>query len=171
MEEKVILVDKDDNKIGVEGKMEAHRNGGKLHRAFSVFILNSKGEALIQKRADNKYHSAGLWANSCCSHPRIEESLEDAAHRRLEEEMGFDCKLKEFFTLTYKLELDNDLWEWEFDHIFIGRFNNDPNPNPQEVSAWKWIDLNKLKEEIKENSNKYAPWFKLILKDLIIKFS
>ena len=171
MKEKVILVDKDDNEIGVEDKMEAHRNGGKLHRAFSIFVLNSKGEVMIQKRAESKYHSPGLWANACCSHPRVGESLEIAAHRRLKEEMGFDCKLKEFFTLTYKLKLDNNLWEWEFDHIFIGRFDSNPDPNPEEVAEWKWVDLNKLKEDVSNNSDKYASWFKIILKDLIIRFS
>jgi len=171
MEEKVILVDKNDNQIGVEDKMKAHRNGGKLHRAFSVFILNSKGEVLIQKRAESKYHSPGLWANACCSHPRIGESLESAVHRRLKEEMGLDCKLKEFFTLTYRLELDNDLWEWEFDHIFIGKFNGNANPSSEEVAEWKWVDLNKLEKDIGENFDKYASWFKIILKDLIIKLS
>lgn len=171
MKEKVILVDKDDNEIGVEDKMEAHKNGGKLHRAFSIFVLNSKGEVMIQKRAESKYHSPGLWANACCSHPRVGESLEIAAHRRLKEEMGFDCKLKEFFTLTYKLKLDNNLWEWEFDHIFIGRFDGNPDPNPEEVAEWKWVDLNKLKEDVSNNSDKHASWFKIILKDLIIRFS
>jgi len=119
-EEQVILVDENDNEIGVEEKISAHEEPPKLHRAFSVFIFNPQKQMLLQQRALSKYHSPGLWTNTCCSHPRPGESSEDAAHRRLMEEMGFDTDLMEAFTFTYKAPFDNNLTEWEFDHVFIG---------------------------------------------------
>lgn len=160
--ERVILVDKNNRKIGIEEKIRAHKKG-KLHRAFSVIIFNSEGELLIQKRAKEKYHSAGLWANACCSHPRPKEKLEEATHRRLKEEMGFDCELKKAFNFIYKVNLKNELIEHELDHVFFGEFGGNPKPNKKEVIAYKWISIKNLRADIKKNPDKYASWFKIIL--------
>ena len=127
--EKVILVNEDDQSTGWMEKMEAHRKGV-LHRAFSVFIFNDNGEMLIHRRALDKYHSGGLWTNACCSHPREGETTEESAHRRLMEEMGFDCDIQEQFSFIYRAELDNDLIEHELDHVFFGRFNGKPSSPP-----------------------------------------
>jgi len=166
MEEKIILVDKNDNQVGIEEKLKAHQNGGKLHRAFSIFVFNSKGELMLQKRAKTKYHCPGLWTNTCCSHPRPGEELEDAAHRRLKEEMGFDCELKEDFDFIYKAKFDNGLTEWEFDHVFLGQYDGSPRINPNEADDWKWIKMRDLKKDIKANPRNYTPWFKIALEKL-----
>lgn len=159
----MILVDSNDNEIGTEEKIKAHREG-KLHRCFSIFVFNSKNELLIQQRAKIKYHCGGLWANTCCSHPRKNEEINDAVHRRLKEELGFDTKLKEVFTFTYNLKFDNGLTENEFNHVFIGRYDQDKvDANPEEIENWKWIKIDDLQEDIKENPEKYAGWFKLVL--------
>ena len=158
--EKVILVDKNDEEIGFEEKLKAHQNGGKLHRAFSVFIFNSKGELLLQKRAREKYHSALLWTNACCSHPRPKELLEAAVHRRLKEEMGFDCDLAEKFSFIYKVNFENGISENEFDHVFVGKFDGEPKPELKEVADWEWIGAEELKQDIKENPEKYSHWLK-----------
>lgn len=160
--EQVILVNKKDEAIGVEEKMEAHIKG-KLHRAFSILLFNKKGETLIQKRAKSKYHSGGLWTNTCCSHPRPKENLKVAAKRRLKEEMGISCNLKEVSSSTYKVKVGN-LIEHEFNHLFLGKFEGYPKPNKKEVADWQWIKLSDLKADIKKNPQKYAPWFKIILK-------
>jgi len=159
---KIILVNKKDNEIGIEEKIKAHKEG-KLHRSFSIFIFNREGELLIQKRAKSKYHSPGLWSNTCCSHPRPGKNLEDETKRRLKEEMGFECNLREIFSLIYKAKVGN-LIEHEFDHVFLGKFNGEPRPNPEEVEDWKWVNLTELKKDIKENPQKYTFWFKKILK-------
>jgi len=159
--EEIILVDKNDNEIGTEEKLTAHQNGGKLHRAFSIFIFNSKGKLLLQKRAEGKYHSALLWTNACCSHPRAGESLNEAAHRRLKEEMGFDCDLAEKFSFIYKIDFENGLTENEFDHVFFGKFDVEPKPDPKEVAGWKWVSVEELKTDIKENPEKYSYWLKV----------
>ena len=158
--EKIILVDEKDNEIGTEEKIKAHQNGGKLHRAFSIFIFNSQGQMLIHKRAKTKYHSPGLWTNACCSHPKPGESLKEAVHRRLKEEMGFDCELEEVFNFIYKADVGNGLTEWEFDHVFIGRFDGEPEPNPEEVDDWKWMNIDELKKDIEQKPEKYTPWFR-----------
>ena len=162
--EKVILVNKKDEVVGTEEKMKAHQQG-KLHRAFSIFLFNKKGETLIQKRAKSKYHSGGLWTNTCCSHPRPDENLGQAAKRRLKEEMGISCNLKKIFSLIYKAKVGN-LTEYEFDHVFFGRFDGKPKPNKKEVADWQWIKLADLKNDIKKNPQKYTPWFKIIVKKL-----
>jgi len=154
------LVDENDKEIGIEGKLAAHQNGGKLHRAFSIFIFNSKREILLQKRAKEKYHSALLWSNTCCGHPRPDEPLEAAARRRLKEEMGFDCDLAEKFSFIYKIDFENGISENEFDHVFIGKFDGEPEPDPKEINEWQWIEIEKLKEGIKENPEKYTYWLK-----------
>ncbi|MGC8851384.1 MAG: isopentenyl-diphosphate Delta-isomerase, partial [Candidatus Micrarchaeia archaeon] len=138
--EQVILVDENDRELGVGEKMEVHRNG-QLHRAFSIFVFNSDGKLLIHQRAKEKYHSGGLWTNTCCSHPRPGEKLDEAIHRRLVEEMGFDCPLKEVFSFVYQVKFENGLFEHELDHVYIGKFDGDPKPNPAEVMDWKWVDL------------------------------
>jgi isopentenyl-diphosphate delta-isomerase len=155
---KVILVDENDKEIGTEFKIKAHREG-RLHRAFSIFVFNSKGELLLQKRSAEKYHSGGLWSNTCCSHPRPGEKTLVAAHRRLKEEMGFDCGLKEVSTLRYKVEFENELTEYEFDHIFTGKYDGEININKSEVEEFKWIDPKILIMDIKKNPKNYTYWF------------
>ncbi len=159
MPEKVILVDKDDKEIGIGKKIKTHKEG-KLHRCFSAFIFNSKNELLLQRRARSKYHSGGLWTNTCCSHPRPNEPTEKSVHRRLKEEMGFDCEVKEIFSFIYKVKFDNGLWEHEYDHVFFGKFDGEPKPNPEEVDEWKWVSLEKLKKDIQENPDNYTYWLK-----------
>ncbi|MGC8547499.1 MAG: isopentenyl-diphosphate Delta-isomerase [Candidatus Micrarchaeia archaeon] len=163
----VVLVDENDNQVGTMGKLEAHQNGGHLHRAFSIFVFNSKGETLLQKRAMNKYHSQGKWSNTCCSHPFVGEKVLDGAHRRLKEEMGFDCPLNEQFSFTYKADVGNGLTEWEYDHVIFGLFNGSPNINKQEASDYKWISLDQLKEDIEKNPGNYTPWLKICIDRVI----
>ena len=160
-EEKVILVDENDNKIGLMPKQEAHVKGV-LHRAFSVFIFNNKNELMLQQRALHKYHTPGLWANTCCSHQRDGETSVEAGKRRLFEEMGFTVDLKETTSFIYKAPFDNGLTEHELDHILVGSFDGHPDINPDEVASWKWMDLEDVKEDIKSNPDFYTPWFKII---------
>ena len=158
--ENVILVDKNDNQVGLMPKLEAHQKG-LLHRAFSIFIFNSKYELLLQKRASSKYHSGGLWTNTCCSHPREGEEILDAANRRLIEEMGIETSLRKVHDFIYKAELDNDLIEHEFDHVFYGIYNEDPIINDDEADDFKWIDMDSLNDDIKKNGDNYTIWFKI----------
>ena len=162
--EKVILVDKNDRVIGSEEKIKAHQ-AGILHRAFSILVFNSKKELLLQKRQKTKYHCPGLWSNTCCSHPRPGETLQQATHRRLKEEMGFDCRLKQVFSFIYKAKFNNGLTENEYDHVFIGRFDGQPKPDKAEVDSWKWTLINEFKKDILKNSRKYTPWLKIIVKE------
>jgi isopentenyl-diphosphate delta-isomerase len=168
MNENVILVDERDNPIGVAEKLEAHRTG-KLHRAISVFIFNTNGEMLLQKRAKSKYHSGGLWTNTCCSHPRPNESNEVAAHRRLQEEMGFDCPLSEIHAFVYRVDFENGLTEHEYDHVFIGTFDGSPHPESQEAEDWKWISPATLKKDVAEYPDNYTYWFRLALNDVLLR--
>lgn len=160
-EEQVVLVNEKDEKIGLMGKYEAHQKA-LLHRAFSVFIFNDKNELMLQQRALDKYHSPGLWANTCCSHQRDGESSINAGKRRLMEEMGFSADLKETASFIYKAPFDNGLTEHELDHILVGQFTGNPNINPQEVADWKWMPLEDVKADIAENPNLYTEWFKII---------
>ena len=162
MIQQVVLVDKNNRKIGIEEKIKAHKEG-KLHRAFSIFIFNSKGELLIQQRAKTKYHSGGLWSNTVCSHPKPNETYQQAIHRRLKEEMDFDCKLKKLFCFIYNTGFQKGLIENEYDCVFIGNFDGKPKPNPQEIMNYKWISVNELKQDIIKNSNKYTIWLKISL--------
>lgn len=164
MEEQVILVDKNDNQIGTMPKMEAHEKAV-LHRAFSVFIFNKKGELMLQQRAAHKYHSPLLWTNSCCSHQRNGESNIEAGERRLQEEMGFTTNLKEVFSFIYKAPFDNGLTEHELDHVLIGYFDEKPNINKEEVEAFKWMLLEDVKTDIEKNPSEYTEWFKIIFKE------
>src|SRR3989338_6687613 len=141
MQERVILVDQHDKEIGTEEKLTAHQKG-LLHRAFSIFIFNTKHEMFINKRVSEKYHSGGLWTNACCSHPKPGESLDQATHRRLQEEMGMDCALKPIFTFIYKVNIQKDtLFEHELDHVFFGVTDESPKPNPEEVEATAWVHI------------------------------
>jgi len=160
-EEEVILVNQENEQIGTMAKMEAHEKA-LLHRAFSVFITNNKGEIMLQQRAASKYHSPLLWTNTCCSHQRVGESNIDAGKRRLQEEMGFQAELKELFSFIYKAPFDNGLTEHEYDHVMLGSFNSEPNINPNEVEAWKWMSPELVKEDIFDNPNDYTAWFKII---------
>ena len=164
--EHVILVNERDEAIGIEEKITTHLLGA-LHRAFSIFILNSRDELLLQKRTMSKYHSKGLWSNTCCGHPRLGESIAQASLRRLREEMGFDCKLRELFAFTYRAEFEDGLTEHEYDHVLIGSFNGTPTPNKYEVDDWKWVHLSSLQRDLKDNEDKYTCWFKIAFKMLI----
>ncbi|WP_048331315.1 isopentenyl-diphosphate Delta-isomerase [Bizionia psychrotolerans] len=161
IEEQVILVNENDEQIGLMGKMEAHEKA-LLHRAFSVFVFNDKNELMIQQRAKHKYHSPGLWTNTCCSHQRAGESNIQAGKRRLQEEMGFVTDLEESISFIYKAPFDNGLTEHEFDHILIGHFNESPQINPEEVAAWKWMTLDAVKADLKMKPDLYTAWFKII---------
>ncbi len=158
--EEVILVDKNDRQTGTAEKIEAHRKG-LLHRAFSVFVVDSSGSLLLQKRASGKYHSPGLWTNTCCSHPRPGESVHDAAVRRLQEEMGIHCKLSKSFTFIYRADFDNGLTEHEFDHVLIGVCDNEPVPDHREVESFQYIDLDSLSADIEKNPDNYTVWFRI----------
>lgn len=159
MEEKIITVDENDVEQGSIEKIEAHLKGV-LHRAFSIFIFNSNGELLLQRRAMDKYHSSGLWSNTCCSHPRYGERLEEAVHRRIIEEMGIDCELKEIFSFIYKAQLEDGLTEYEYDHVFAGKFDDEVIPNKSEVEDYDWVSIEQLREDIKIRPENYTFWFK-----------
>ena len=160
--EEVILVNEEDQPIGQMEKMEAHQKG-LLHRAFSVLIFNSSEQVLLQKRASSKYHSGGLWTNTCCSHPRPGETVLDAANRRLMEEMGMTADLTERFHFIYKTDLDNDLVEHELDHVLVGQSDDLPKLNSDEAEDFKYIDLETLKEALKSSPENYTVWFKIIM--------
>jgi len=158
----VILVDERDRPLGTMEKMEAHKKGV-LHRAFSVFIFNDKGELLLQKRASSKYHSAGLWTNTCCSHPYPGEETIAAAHRRLKEEMGMDTLLIHKTSFIYKTEFDNGLTEHEFDHVFVGNYNESPILDEDEAEDYRWVSLSDVKKEIQNSPQNFTSWFKIAI--------
>lgn len=160
--EMVILVDTNDTVLGEMEKMEAHRKGI-LHRALSVVVFNDKGEILLQQRAAEKYHSAGLWTNACCSHPHPGEPTEAAARRRLREEMGIDLQPEFSYTFIYRVELPGGLTEYELDHVFTAVFNGEPKVNPAEVQDWKFADLEWLREDVARHPDSYTHWFKLMM--------
>jgi isopentenyl-diphosphate delta-isomerase len=160
-EENVILVNQDDEQIGLMPKMEAHEKAV-LHRAFSVFVLNDKNEIMLQQRANQKYHSPLLWTNTCCSHQRDGETNIQAGSRRLFEEMGFETALKELFHFIYKAPFDNGLTEHELDHVMIGYYNEEPEINPEEVESWKWMSIEDVAKDIQVQPEIYTVWFKII---------
>lgn len=164
MEEQVILVNEKDEQIGLMPKQEAHEKAV-LHRAFSVFVFNDKKELMLQQRALHKYHSPGLWTNTCCSHQRNGETSLVAGKRRLQEEMGFVVDLKETTSFIYKAPFDNGLTEHEFDHILVGQFNDDPTINKDEVASWKWMPLKNIQVDILKKPETYSEWFKIIFKN------
>ncbi|HEX8145179.1 MAG TPA: isopentenyl-diphosphate Delta-isomerase [Pyrinomonadaceae bacterium] len=160
--EQLILVNEQDEEIGSGEKLQVHREG-RLHRAFSIFIFDSAGRLLLQKRATEKYHSGGLWSNTCCGHPRPGETTETAAHRRLREEMNFDCELSVCSSFIYRAELDGDLTEWEYDHILTGRYDSAPDPNRSEVEEWQWVSMDELRARIHEQPDHFTYWLKIAL--------
>ncbi len=161
IEEKVILVNEKDEQIGLMPKLEAHEKAV-LHRAFSVFVFNDNNELMLQQRAVDKYHSPGLWTNTCCSHQRNGENNIEAGKRRLQEEMGFEIDLQESISFIYKAPFDNGLTEHEYDHVLIGKYNQEPKINKSEVASWKWMSLNDIKVDIALRPNIYTAWFKII---------
>ena len=166
MDEYVVLVNENDNQIGIMEKMAAHIVP-RLHRAFSVFIFNSKGELLLQQRALTKYHSPGLWTNTCCSHPRNGESVDKAAERRLLEEMGLQCPMHEVFTFIYKAPVGLGLVEHEYDHVFFGQCDNTPVINTEEVASWKYMSLDAIASDMKAHPEQYTEWFKISFDEIV----
>lgn len=160
MEQQVILVDQEDQSTGVAEKMEAHRKG-LLHRAFSVFIFNRKGEMLLQRRSLHKYHSGGLWTNACCSHPQPGEETEAAAIRRLQEEMGFETALEKVFDLVYKAEFENGLTEHEFDHVFAGEYEGAIQFAADEVMDYCYKNMPDIRDSLQSHPQRYTVWFRL----------
>jgi len=163
----VVLVDPKDREIGTCPKLTAHTEG-KLHRAVSVFVFDGRDRLLLQRRADTKYHSGGLWSNTCCTHPHPSESPADAAARRLQEEMGFGCDLGPAGSFIYRAEFENGLIEHEYDHLFVGRFDGTPQPDPAEVCDWRWLSWDELTRDSGERPDNYTAWFWLALDGLTI---
>ena len=164
IQQNVILVDEHDREAGLMEKMEAHQKG-LLHRAFSVLVFNNKGELLLQRRAFGKYHSEGLWTNTCCSHPIPGESILEAGKRRLFEEMGFTCELTEVFSFIYMASLENGLIEHELDYVLIGFSDETPHLNLEEVSSFKWLSIDAIKAEIKDNPAQFTTWFRILIEE------
>ena len=160
LEERVLLVNRQDEVIGIEDKMRAHLLGT-LHRAFSVFVINSAGKLLLQRRAATKYHSRNLWSNTCCGHPRPEETIARASRRRLREEMGLELNLKEVFSFVYRANLEDGLIENEYNHVLVGVFEGVPKPDPAEISEWRWVDLQEVSGDLKKNPANYTYWFRI----------
>lgn len=167
--ELLILVDENDKEIGLMDKLSVHQEG-LLHRAFSVFIFNFNNELLLQQRADEKYHSGGLWSNTCCSHPNNSEKIEETVSRRLKEEMGIECKTHFQFKFIYYTDFENGLKEYELDHIYFGRSDEKPCPDFTEVKDWKYMNLETLNEEIILNPESYSTWLKLCLPQVVKHF-
>ncbi|HSJ25943.1 MAG TPA: isopentenyl-diphosphate Delta-isomerase [Longimicrobiales bacterium] len=165
MSEHVILVDRDDVALGTLEKLDAHVDGA-LHRAFSVFVFDGSGRMMLQRRAASKYHSGGLWSNTCCSHPRPGEATVAAARRRLQEEMGFDCGLEQAFSFVYRADVGGGLIEHEFDHVFVGRFDGMASPDPGEVDAWRWASPETVARQLVSEPGRYTYWFRVAFDEL-----
>ena len=162
--ERVTLVDRDDRALGTMEKMQAHVEG-RLHRAFSVFVFDRAGRLLLQRRSAGKYHSGGLWSNTCCGHPRPDEPVEQAAARRLYEEMGFHAPLRPLFQFVYRAELGSAMVEHELDHVLVGSFEDSPSPEPTEVDAWRWMDFDGVREAVVREPQAFTPWLRILLSD------
>jgi isopentenyl-diphosphate delta-isomerase len=166
--DQVVLVDENDQPLGVASKLPPHQDGGRLHRAFSVFLLNGNSQMLLQQRAAGKYHFARLWTNACCSHPRLNKPVIDEARARLRYELGIEVPLSPAFTFIYRAEDPvSGLTEHEFDHVFIGHFEGTPFPRESEVMDWKWVDLPALQKDVAANPQNYTPWFKIVLEKVL----
>jgi len=162
--DEIVLVDEQDRPVGYASKLPPHQDGGRLHRAFSVFLFNSRGQMLLQKRAAEKYHFGGLWTNACCSHPRRDQVVADAARERLLYEMGIDLPLSPLFSFIYRAEDPaSGLTEHELDHVFVGAFDGTPEPRPTEVSDWAWMDPAAVLADVGARPRRYTPWFRLVL--------
>lgn len=170
MREYVVLVSSKNKKRGVAGKIKAHQKG-LLHRAFSIFIFSPSGNLLLQKRSNLKYHTPGLWSNTVCGHPKPNERLLSAAHRRLMEEMGFDCQLSKLFSFVYKAEFENSLTEHEYDTAFIGLYDEEPHPNPAEVAEYRWVRFDRLPAKITQNPEEYTVWLRICIGHMIKLYS
>ena len=160
--EEVILVDENDNAIGTMEKLEAHKKG-LLHRAFSILVFNSKGQLLLQRRSTKKYHSGGLWTNTCCSHPRPNEDIRTAVRRKLQQEMGIDVTPQFSHKFIYKVDLENNLTEHEYDYVYVGRYDGEPHINEDEVAEWRFEDLEHVRADIEKSPGDFTYWFKLII--------
>jgi len=171
MIEEVILVDENDTPIGTCEKMAAHQNGGRLHRCISIFVFSEKGEMLLQRRAKDKYHCGGQWSNTCCSHPRPGEDVKDAAHRRLKEEMGFECPLTEIYHFTYRTEFKNGLTEHEYDHVFVGVWDGTPKINPEEADDWKYVSPEAIRQDMRAHPERYTSWFRISFEDVVRQYT
>jgi isopentenyl-diphosphate Delta-isomerase len=165
MNEQVILVDSNDTPVGVCEKQAAHE-AGVLHRAFSVFLFDGSGRMLLQRRASAKYHSGGLWSNTCCSHPQPGEDTVAAAQRRLAEEMGIDCRVDSLFSFVYRAPVGNGLVEHEYDHVFTGRFDGQPVPDTAEVEDWRWITYGELRRMLRERPHEFTTWFRIAFDEM-----
>ena len=168
MSETLILVDENDTEIGTGEKLEIHRKG-LLHRCFSIFIFNDNGEVLLQKRAETKYHSGGLWTNTCCGHPTVGETTDAAAHRRLKEEMGFDCPMTEAFTFIYRAELDNGYTEHEYDHVLTGQYDGDVTPTPEEADDYAWRSVDALHDEMNRFPDRFTVWSIIAFQEMLLR--
>ncbi len=167
-EDLVVLVDADDRELGTMEKQAAHLNGGALHRAFSVFVVDDACRLMLQKRASDKYHFGGLWTNTCCSHPRPGETAIDAARRRLREEMGIDAPLQACGTFVYEAHDESSgLTERELDHVFVARYSGEPTLNANEAEDWRWVELSELQESLEREPHRYTPWLPLALKKIV----
>jgi isopentenyl-diphosphate delta-isomerase len=165
-DEQVILVDEQDREVGRAEKMDAHRRGLR-HRAVSVFLFNSRGDMLLQRRAESKYHSPGLWSNACCSHPRPAESADAAAHRRLREELGIDATLRHALTFTYREPVTDELTEHEVDHVYVGTSDATPAPDPSEVDRCRWVAVSELLRDLRDRPAAYTVWFRIVLERVL----
>lgn len=161
--EQLILVDAQDRELGVKEKLQAHIEGA-LHRAVSIFVFDAEKRLLLQRRALAKYHSGGLWSNTACGHPRPGETTLEAAHRRLLEEMGFDCELRRAFDFLYRAELENRLVEHEYDHVFVGEFGGEPAPDSAEVEDWRWVSMKQLRRDLSKRPHEYSYWLSVAVK-------
>ncbi len=166
----IVIVNNDDCEIGVGDKMLVHLHGI-LHRAFSVFVINSNGQLMLQQRAFGKYHSAGLWTNTCCSHALPNMDFEEVIHQRLFEEMGFDCNIQWLFKFQYQVRFDNGLSENEIDHIYVGFYDGEPQPLADEVCNWAWVDLKHLSEDIVKQPHKYTYWFRIVFEQFVSEYN
>ncbi|MCI0750492.1 MAG: isopentenyl-diphosphate Delta-isomerase [Flammeovirgaceae bacterium] len=168
--DKVILVDEQDNAVGIMEKLEAHRKGI-LHRAFSVLLFNSRGELLLQQRADSKYHSGGLWTNTCCSHPIPDEPVSLTVRKKLNQEMGIDLQPEFSYSFIYKSVLNNGMIEHELDHVYTGKFDGEPKINHEEVKDWRFVNLDDLKKEINKEPEKFTSWFKIMMNNQALRIN